>query len=174
MAGLPRPKNHPPAGPRRGLGRARLLQRHTAARARAKRHQPGPCTLAAAAAAGRRQRRPRAAPRPRALHMPATTRDARQVMVRPVVRGGRGAPHLGSSINRRAGAGRDFLPRPPATGGREERDRPAVLQGPKGRGEACEGRWRGAHLAPVQSSSVAARHLGVLGRLRVSWRRSAA
>ena len=62
-----------------------------------------------------------------------------------------------------------------ATGGREERDRPgAVLQGPKGRGEACEGRWRGAHLAPVQSSSVAARHLGVLGRLRVSWRRSAA
>ena len=174
MAGLPRPKNHPPAGPRRGLGRARLLQRQKAARARAKRHQPGPRTLAAAAAAGRRQRRPRAAPRPRALHMPATTTDARQVMARPIVRGGRGAPHLDSSIIRRAGARRDFFPRPPATGGREERDRPAVLQGPKGRGEACEVRRRSAHQGLGQTSSVVARHPGVLSRLRASWRRSTA
>ena len=95
-------------------------------------------------------------------------------MVRPRVRGGRGAPHLGSSIIRRASAGRDFLPRPPATGGREESDRPAVLQGPKGRGEACEVRWRGAHQALAQTSSLEARHSGVLGRLRSSWRRSAA
>ena len=93
-AGLPRPKNQRARradnGPRRGLGRARLLQRRKAAGARAKRHDPSIRTLAAAAAAGRRQRRPRAAPRPRALHMPATMTDARQVMVRPMVRAGAG------------------------------------------------------------------------------------
>ena len=172
-AGLPRPKNHPPAGSRRGLGRARLLQRHKAAGARAKRHQPGPRTLAAAAAAGRRQRRPRAAPRPRALHMPATTMDARQVMVRPIVRGGRGDPHLGSSIIRRAGAGRNFHPGTCHRWTRGTRQTCCAAR-PKARGEACEVRWRGAHQALAQTSSVAARPPGVLGRLRPSWRRSAA
>ena len=48
-----------------------------------------------------------------------------------MVRGGRGAPHLGSSINRRAGSERDFLPRPPATGGRKVRDRLLCCTGPK-------------------------------------------
>ena len=48
-----------------------------------------------------------------------------------MVRGGLGAPHLGSSINRRAGAERGFLPRPPATGRRKVRDRLLCCTGPK-------------------------------------------
>jgi hypothetical protein len=120
-----------PAGPRRGLGRARLLQRRKAAGARAKRHDPSIRTLAAAAAAGRRQRRPRAAPRPRALHMPANDDGCTAGHGATNGEGGRGISHLGSSINHRAGAGSDFLPRPPATGGRKVRDRLLCCTGPK-------------------------------------------
>ena len=65
-AGLPRPKIVRCGSRSSGLGRARLLQRRTAAQRRILRHQPRPRDPAAAAAAGCRQRQPRAAPRPRA------------------------------------------------------------------------------------------------------------
>ena len=76
-AGLPRPKIVARRRPASGLGRARLLTRHTAAKRQTMRHQPSPRAPAAAAAAGCRQRRARAAPRPRALHRSATATHTR-------------------------------------------------------------------------------------------------
>ena len=173
-AGLPRPKNQRARrAERRGLGRARLLQRRKAAGARAKRHDPSIRTLAAAAAAGRRQRRPRAAPRPRALHMPATMTDARQVMVRPMVRAGAGFHTLAVASTTEQALEATFFPgHLPQVEERYVTDCCAAQV--QARVEACEVRWRGAHQALAQTSSVEARQPGVLGRLRSSWRRSAA
>ena len=76
-AGLPRPIIVCCGSASSGLGRERLLQRHTAAQRQTLRHQPSPRAPAAAAAASCRQRRARAAPRPRALHRSATATHTR-------------------------------------------------------------------------------------------------
>ena len=130
-ADRPRPKKPRPQEPMRGLGRARLLKRHKAAWGRAKRHQPRTRAQPAAGAAGWQQRRPTAAPGPLARHRPATAAHVRVVMVRLMARGGRGATHLGSGANRRAGVSCDFLGRQPARGGREGATGLLGCKGPK-------------------------------------------
>ena len=91
--------------------------------------------------------------------------------------GGRGTSHLGSSINHREQAlGATFFPgHLPQADKRYVTDCCAAqVQSTGRRARLVSVRWRGAHQALAQTSTVEARHPGVLGRLRSSWRRSAA
>ena len=173
-AGLPRPKNQ---RARRAEERPRTRAapaatqggRGTSQAARSKHPHPSSGCYRWSAA----QRRPRAAPRPRALHMPATMTDARQVMVRPMVRAGAGFHTLAVASTTEQALEATFFPgHLPQVEERYVTDCCAAQV--QARVEACEVRWRGAHQALAQTSSVEARQTGVLGRLRSSWRRSAA
>jgi len=93
-------------------------------------------------------------------------------MVRPMVRAGAGFHTLAVASTTEQALEATFFPgHLPQV---EERYVTAVLHRSKARVEACEVRWRGAHQVLAQTSSVEAGQLGVLGRFRSSWRRSAA